>query len=70
MVIISLIIFLLILGGYIAFAAALIYHVRTYVIEKDPTHNFIMPFIVVSGILIILSIIFFLRVPWNDLSLL
>jgi hypothetical protein len=69
MFVVALTILILIILLYGAFAAALIFHVHAYVIKEDPSHNYIMPFLIISSILIILSIIFFLQVPWNDFTL-
>lgn len=63
----ALILFSIFIAGYGAFAAALIYHIRAYAVPEDPLHTFVVPFIALSVILIILSLYFFLRVPWNNL---
>lgn len=53
--------------GYGIFAAALVYHIYTFSIPEDPLHAFVIPFIVVSLILIVISLYFFLEVPWNTI---
>ena len=51
--------------GYGAFAAALIYHVRKFAISEDPLHTFVTPFLATSIVLVIVSLYFFIRIPWN-----
>ncbi|OGZ45089.1 MAG: hypothetical protein A3J54_04405 [Candidatus Ryanbacteria bacterium RIFCSPHIGHO2_02_FULL_45_13b] len=53
--------------GYGIFTAALVYHVYTFAIPEDPLHTFVIPFILISLILVGVSFYFFLHVPWNTI---
>lgn len=64
---VALILYAAFLLCYIVFAAALIYHVRKYAVSSDPLHTYITPFIILSVILILASVYFFLQVPWENL---
>ncbi|OGZ44310.1 MAG: hypothetical protein A3J55_03370 [Candidatus Ryanbacteria bacterium RIFCSPHIGHO2_02_FULL_45_17b] len=65
---IALILYSIFIVGYGALAAALVYHVRTYTIPEDSLHTFIIPFLTLSLVLIILSLYFFLRIPWDTFA--
>ena len=65
---VALILYSIFIVGYCAFAVALIYHVRVFAIQEDPLHTFVTPFIALSLVLIILSLFFFLRIPWDILN--
>ena len=65
---IALMLYILFLLCYAAFAAALIYHVKKYAVPDDQLHTFIMPFLMCSCILILISLFFFLDVPWHALQ--
>ncbi len=64
---IALILYLLFILCYIAFAAALIYHVRKYTTPEDPSHTMVTPFIALSFVLISISAYLFSRIPWEKL---
>ena len=64
---IALLIYILFLLGYAVFAAMLIYHVHKFATAQDPLHTYTTPFLILSSILIIITVYFFLQVPWNTL---
>ncbi|TSC70519.1 MAG: hypothetical protein G01um101470_824 [Parcubacteria group bacterium Gr01-1014_70] len=66
---VALIFYFFFIIGYVAFATALIYHVRMFAIPEDPLHTFVTPFITLSLVLAILSFYFFLRVPWDTFTI-
>jgi len=65
----ALILYLLFILCYTAFAAALVYHVRKYTVPEDPSHNLMIPFIALSLTLISISAYLFSRIPWEQLWL-
>lgn len=62
-----LIIYFLFILCYVAFSAALVYHIRAYAFREDPMHSFVTPFIAASLILVSISAYLFSRVPWDNL---